>query len=150
MFDFGTLNCWSLFLGQVTCDDGGGSCDTDADGIPNDWETDHALNPNDATDAAKDPDGDDFTNLQEYLAGTDPHDQSSALRITAVEPSANDFVIQFPTVFGKRYCVDRKDDLTVPAWTPIAELFGTGGAIQITDAGAAAQPKRFYRVRLLP
>ncbi|MBI3879312.1 MAG: hypothetical protein HY301_04520 [Verrucomicrobia bacterium] len=47
--------------------------DKDHDGIPDAWEVAHGLNPFDASDAKADPDGDGLTNLEEYLAGTDPH-----------------------------------------------------------------------------
>lgn len=51
--------------------------DTDHDGMPNDWEKKFALNPNDPGDAAKDSDGDGFTNLEEFMAKTDPTDKKS-------------------------------------------------------------------------
>lgn len=41
--------------------------DTDGDGLPDAWEREHKLNPNDATDGAGDRDGDGYTNLEEYL-----------------------------------------------------------------------------------
>ncbi|MBL7153882.1 MAG: pectate lyase [Phycisphaerae bacterium] len=41
--------------------------DTDHDGMPDDWEKSHGLNPNDKTDGAKDRDGDGYTNIEEYL-----------------------------------------------------------------------------------
>jgi hypothetical protein len=41
--------------------------DSDHDGIPDDWETAHGLNPNDPTDANKDLNGDGYTNLEKYL-----------------------------------------------------------------------------------
>jgi hypothetical protein len=47
--------------------------DTDGDGLRDEWEIAHGLNPNDPSDAAKDLDGDGLTNLQEYAALTDPH-----------------------------------------------------------------------------
>ena len=46
--------------------------DTDHDGMPNDWEKQYGFNPNDASDAAKDADGDGFTNLEEFTAKTNP------------------------------------------------------------------------------
>jgi hypothetical protein len=41
--------------------------DTDHDGIPDDWEKAHGLNPNEASDANKDLNGDGYTNLEKYL-----------------------------------------------------------------------------------
>jgi hypothetical protein len=41
--------------------------DTDHDGIPDDWEKAHGLNPNDASDATRDSNADGYTNLEKYL-----------------------------------------------------------------------------------
>jgi hypothetical protein len=41
--------------------------DTDNDGMPNNWEVAHALNPNSAADFKTDADADGYVNLQEYL-----------------------------------------------------------------------------------
>lgn len=41
--------------------------DTDHDGMPDDWEKAHRLDPNNATDGALDVDRDGYTNLEEYL-----------------------------------------------------------------------------------
>jgi pectate lyase len=46
--------------------------DSDNDGMPDSWERQHGLNPNDASDGAADQDKDGYTNLEEYLNGTDP------------------------------------------------------------------------------
>jgi len=64
---------WIDLSGPVGADLG----DTDADRMHNSWESANPpMNPN-ANDAALDNDGDTFTNLSEYLAGTDPNDANS-------------------------------------------------------------------------
>ena len=46
--------------------------DTDNDGMPDDWEKKHGLDANNADDNSSDKDGDGYTNVEEYLNGTDP------------------------------------------------------------------------------
>jgi len=41
--------------------------DSDHDGMPDEWELEHGLNPLDSEDRNGDPDHDGFTNLEEYL-----------------------------------------------------------------------------------
>lgn len=47
--------------------------DADNDGIPDGWEVLNGLNARFAGDAGLNPDGDDYTNLEEYALGLDPH-----------------------------------------------------------------------------
>ena len=43
--------------------------DSDNDGMPDDWENKYGLNPGDPSDGNADPDGDGYTNLEDYLNG---------------------------------------------------------------------------------
>lgn len=51
--------------------------DGDGDGLPDKWEKSVGLDPKNPADADADMDGDDFTNKEEYLAGTKIDDKSS-------------------------------------------------------------------------
>ncbi len=51
--------------------------DSDEDGMPDFWENAHDCLAPAGNDAALDPDGDGYTNLEEYLGGSDPCDPAS-------------------------------------------------------------------------
>ncbi|MFO8133320.1 MAG: hypothetical protein R6U10_05250 [Thermoplasmatota archaeon] len=53
-------------------DDNGSGPDTDGDGMPDEWEEAHGLNPDNPGDRNEDPDGDGLYNYEEYRLGTDP------------------------------------------------------------------------------
>ena len=46
--------------------------DSDKDGMPDDWETKHGLNPNDPADATADANGDGYMNIEKFIYGFDP------------------------------------------------------------------------------
>jgi hypothetical protein len=48
------------------------SLDSDSDGMPDAWEKQYGFDPKDASNTSTDPDGDGYTNIEEYLNGTDP------------------------------------------------------------------------------
>lgn len=51
--------------------------DHDRDRIPDGWEVQYVLDPNDVNDAGLDPDRDGLTNHEEFLNGTNPNDADS-------------------------------------------------------------------------
>ncbi len=126
--------------------------DSDGDGLPNDWETAHGLNPNSAADAPLDGDGDGASNAAEFAAATDSRDATSALRISAVARAGDDFAVSWPSVFGKRYQLRERGNLVAGAWTVVQDnIAGTGGPLSATEAGAALLPlPRFYQIKTLP
>jgi hypothetical protein len=46
--------------------------DADHDGMSDPWETEHQLDPHNAADGSADADGDGYTNVEEFLNGTNP------------------------------------------------------------------------------
>lgn len=56
------------------------AADKDGDGMSDDWEIAHQLDPIDPNDADDDPDYDLFTNLEEFARKGDPHDENSPER----------------------------------------------------------------------
>lgn len=53
--------------------------DDDHDGMPNQWELDQGLNPNDASDSAGDQDCDGWTNIEEYISSITSEDTDAPI-----------------------------------------------------------------------
>ena len=76
--------------------------DTDGDGIPDKIEQEWGLDPRNPMDARGDLDGDGFSNIEEYLAETNPHEASSMpdpivkLRVAGIK--ARPFYLRFNAV----------------------------------------------------
>jgi hypothetical protein len=103
-----------------------------------------------ASDALADPDGDRLNNLQEYLAGTDPTDRGSALRIgAAVGGRADAFVIRWSSASNRCYTVERSGSL-FDGFAPLqSNIWATPPQNVFTDRlDDATAPVLYYRIRL--
>ena len=127
---------------------------TDADGIPDWWRLgyfDHAVGEDaDNSHAGDDPDGDGKTNLQEYLAGTNPLDPTSGFRITNIEIIGADVQVSWITVTGKNYQLQRADSPDSSGiWINIGDpMAGNGNILSQIDSGAAGEMPHYYRVAI--
>jgi len=92
-----------------------------------------------------DPDGDGLSNVEEFLAGTDPLDANSVLKITGIRPVANGVEIRWASAAGKVYTVEHAQTLGGP-WLPVKSgIVAEGEASRFTLPGADGG---FFRIVL--
>ena len=127
---------------------GGAEADRDGDGLPDAWELAHHFNP-DLDDALADADRDGMNNRAEYLAGTDPQDGQSFLKV-ALEWSlaGSQVAVRFGAVSNKTYSVLYQERLSAPLpWSKLADVPAapTNRTVRVPDPSPGA-PARFYRL----
>ncbi|MBN1675890.1 MAG: chitobiase/beta-hexosaminidase C-terminal domain-containing protein [Kiritimatiellae bacterium] len=127
--------------------------DADADGMPDAWEV--ANFGSTAADPAADPDSDGFTNLDEYVAGTDP-DNPASFPALDLDASGSDLVVSWLAVqaagtgysgMTRRYTLEKADD--PGAWSPVAgysNILASGQTVVYSNALVSAA--RWYRCRI--
>ena len=135
--------------------------DSDGNGLPDEWEAQCGV-----TDPSADPDQDGATNLQEYVAGTDPKDARSWLRMTQGAHGPSGFQVVWASVGGTRYRVMYCDGdaagsfsgVFKPLPREVAEEMdprpsGSPGTLRFTDdfsiTGAPAHGCRYFRISVV-
>lgn len=118
--------------------------------ISDDWKRRFFGDP-DHPDAANDadPDRDGVPNWQEYLAGTNPANPQSRLRLHTRVTRPQEVVLSLLTAPDRTYQLESTENLNSGGWTPVRTIVGDGQFQEITAPVDPRKP-RFYRVRLLP
>lgn len=150
--DTGNVRAFSLRLyGWQCCS---GNADSSGDGIPDSWRLQYfgsGTATNSRSCAACDPDGDGVSNLAEYLAGTNPTNSASALRITDIHRETNRVRVTWLTFAGKTNALERTAALTNTFSAIFTATNTVAGTTNYLDVGAATNsPPRYYRIRLVP
>ncbi len=119
--------------------------DVDGDGIPDLWETANAFDPNSAADALLDTDGDTMSNRDEYIAGTNPRDAASLLKVDQVAPGSP-ALVSFLAVSNRTYAVQFTDDLNAATWIKLADVLARTSNRVETVPDPTPATNRVYRV----
>jgi hypothetical protein len=93
--------------------------DTDGDGLPDNWETNFFGLVN--ADPAADSDGDGMSNGAEYIAGTNPTNAASHLKIDSLTRTPGT-MLAFGAISNRTYTLQYKDALLPGPWTRLADL----------------------------
>lgn len=123
--------------------------DLDDDGLPDTWEASYQLSAlssagNDGPEG--DPDGDGYTNRQEYLNGTNPKDPASWLRVSVGfggGPYAN-LLLAAPA--GQRFRIEARDSLLTGSWVAIGEVTTQANGVALLGSYPAQAGERYFRV----
>ena len=126
---------WSANCGWISLSNAVASVQTDTirqgasapDGLPIAWLLNNFGTTN--VDVSADPDHDGMNNLQEYLAGTDPNNPSSVLRITNLTRGTSDpnyTTLAWLSVPSRFYVLQERPSLSAGAWADYLSVQSMG------------------------
>src|SRR5678810_642258 len=97
--------------------------DADRDGMADTWETSYfgSVNTtNNVNNALEDPDGDGMINRDEYVAGTDPTNPLSLLKLYL--SATNAALLQFTAQTNISYTVQSRTNLVSTDWLTVTNI----------------------------
>ncbi len=100
------------------------------------------------TDGSVDTDGDGMNNWQEWVAGTNPTNASSVLKILNPATESSGLTVSWESVSGKTYYLQRSTDPTFPPPATFVQsnIVGQAATTVFTDTNTVGAGPYFYRV----
>ena len=144
---------WSVFITNVAKPAGLLSAtaqlviltDTNGNGLPDSWEAAHGFGVGNPAERDADVDDDGLTNWEEYIAGTNPTNAASTLRVE-VPSAAGSATVRFHAMSNHTYSVYYTDVLDAGLWAKLADIIARSSnhVESVPDPGWTTN--RFYRV----
>jgi autotransporter-associated beta strand protein len=118
--------------------------DRDGDGLDDAWEQTYWASLSFTNAGNQDSDTDGFNDLQEFIAGTNPTDDSSFLSLTRIAFLANGvFGLHWSSVSGKVYTVYQSTDLLLPNWQVLQGNLTATGSVHYLETNDPGKHTRF-------
>jgi hypothetical protein len=124
-----------------------GTLDSEGDRLPDWWELEFFGNLTQGPD--DDPDGDGFTNWQEYVADTDPTDPNSCLRISGLQAGAGGIEIHWQGGIAATQYLQRADALAAGSWINILTNVPPTPIWNVYTDSPGANVMRYYRLQVV-
>ena len=145
-------------VGSLQSGEGVVAADADGDGMADVWETQYFGGTNSVNGSASlDLDGDGYSNLSEYILGTDPTLASSTFRLSITFNNGNE-VVSYPTIaasgaayYGKTryYDLQSAANVVTGPWANVpgaADVVGNNAVVNYTNL--FPERYRFFRVKV--
>jgi hypothetical protein len=86
-----------------------------------------------------------MNNLDEYLAGTDPNNAASYLRVDGSSLS-NGVILQFQAITNRAYTIEHRSVISTGAWSKLLDIpagFNVNRLISVTNAPVGANQQAY-------
>lgn len=151
-----TWNCQSELSAEISATPGSSPplADADMDGMPDAWEIANFGSVNSFNGSADyDLDGDGFTTLEEYIAGTDPKNAESGpfIETTAVRRFliyTFEALAAYPGAGTRYYALERTASLATPVWTAVPGYEAIAGQDQLVSYQERVKKRYYYRLNI--